>query len=350
MAFRRAAVTERGHQDHASWEAQSGRERDARRAGGAWRLRRPCGHDCARRPTRGGRDETVAGQAVKKLDDFSFAANELPSNFSGKVRSIGSSAFPAELIVEAQWDAARLGHHRFQTEQPRYSILTRIIEAAVLPTAQRYGHGCHDLRAAEQRLVVRSGGPNERPPPGRDWDEEFRSHGTGQPGQARGGPAAHATCRRRRNAADPPGAGVRPVRSRRSSSAPGSPNTLRIPWPVWRWNSARTCSTGSMKSSPRAPSSTRRTTTSPSHRLSQASGGVVAEGARLTPTWSPKGGQIRGRVLRSADSDGQGDAGEAFGLGPKPCGGGRRGPCEVSGPWSWGRPGRSVRPGRSSHR
>jgi aryl-alcohol dehydrogenase-like predicted oxidoreductase len=60
---------------------------------------------------------------------------------SGKVRAIGSSTFPAELIVEAQWAADRGGHHRFRTEQPRYSILSRTIEGGVLPTAQRYGMG-----------------------------------------------------------------------------------------------------------------------------------------------------------------------------------------------------------------
>src|ERR1700728_2983862 len=39
---------------------------------------------------------------------------------SGRVRAIGSSTFPAELIVEAQWTPERRGHHRFRTEQPRY--------------------------------------------------------------------------------------------------------------------------------------------------------------------------------------------------------------------------------------
>ncbi|GIH29386.1 aldo/keto reductase [Acrocarpospora phusangensis] len=60
---------------------------------------------------------------------------------SGKVRAIGSSTFPAELIVEAQWAAEKGGHHRFRTEQPRYSILSRTIEGGVLPTAQRHGMG-----------------------------------------------------------------------------------------------------------------------------------------------------------------------------------------------------------------
>jgi aryl-alcohol dehydrogenase-like predicted oxidoreductase len=60
---------------------------------------------------------------------------------SGKVRAIGSSTFPAEQIVEAQWVAERRGHVRFRCEQPPYSILVRGVEAAVLPTCQKYGMG-----------------------------------------------------------------------------------------------------------------------------------------------------------------------------------------------------------------
>src|SRR6266516_3110714 len=57
----------------------------------------------------------------------------------GKVRYLGSSTFPAEAIVEAQWVAERRGRERFVCEQPPYSILVRGIEAAVLPTCERYG-------------------------------------------------------------------------------------------------------------------------------------------------------------------------------------------------------------------
>ncbi len=60
---------------------------------------------------------------------------------AGKVRAIGSSTFPAEEIVEAQWVAEKRGRERFRTEQPPYSILTRGIERSVLPTCQRYGMG-----------------------------------------------------------------------------------------------------------------------------------------------------------------------------------------------------------------
>ena len=73
------------------------------------------------------------------LDETLAALSDLVH--AGKVRAIGCSTFPAELIVESHWVAERGGHHRFRTEQPRYSILTRIIEGDVLPTAQQFGMG-----------------------------------------------------------------------------------------------------------------------------------------------------------------------------------------------------------------
>jgi aryl-alcohol dehydrogenase-like predicted oxidoreductase len=60
---------------------------------------------------------------------------------SGKVRAIGSSTFPAEQIVEAQWVAASRGHVRFRCEQPPYSIFVRGIEGTVLPVCEKYGMG-----------------------------------------------------------------------------------------------------------------------------------------------------------------------------------------------------------------
>jgi aryl-alcohol dehydrogenase-like predicted oxidoreductase len=59
----------------------------------------------------------------------------------GKIRYAGSSTFPAENIVEAQWASQRRRLERLVSEQPPYSIFARGIEAAVLPTAQRYGMG-----------------------------------------------------------------------------------------------------------------------------------------------------------------------------------------------------------------
>ncbi|HLH28274.1 MAG TPA: aldo/keto reductase, partial [Acidimicrobiales bacterium] len=60
---------------------------------------------------------------------------------AGKVRYIGSSTFPADDIVEAQWVAERRNRERFVTEQPPYSILVRGVEAAVLPRCQQFGMG-----------------------------------------------------------------------------------------------------------------------------------------------------------------------------------------------------------------
>ena len=59
----------------------------------------------------------------------------------GKVRYVGSSTFPASSIVEALWlhDRARVA--RLVCEQPPYSLLSRGIEADVLPTCQRHGVG-----------------------------------------------------------------------------------------------------------------------------------------------------------------------------------------------------------------
>jgi aryl-alcohol dehydrogenase-like predicted oxidoreductase len=60
---------------------------------------------------------------------------------AGKIRAFGSSTFPAEVIVEAQWTAERRGRERFVSEQPPYSLLVRGVERDVLPVCRRYGMG-----------------------------------------------------------------------------------------------------------------------------------------------------------------------------------------------------------------
>ena len=59
----------------------------------------------------------------------------------GKIRAFGSSTFPAHQVVQAQWVSERRGLGRFATEQPPYSLLTRGIEADLLPVAEEYGMG-----------------------------------------------------------------------------------------------------------------------------------------------------------------------------------------------------------------
>jgi aryl-alcohol dehydrogenase-like predicted oxidoreductase len=73
------------------------------------------------------------------IDETLGALSELIH--AGKVRTIGSSTFPASAIVEAQWVAERRGRERFMCEQPPYSLLVRGVEADVLPTCARYGMG-----------------------------------------------------------------------------------------------------------------------------------------------------------------------------------------------------------------
>src|SRR5215468_4807116 len=60
---------------------------------------------------------------------------------AGKIRYLGSSTFPADAIVEAQWVAERRGRERFRCEQPPYSMLVRGVERQVLPACDRYGMG-----------------------------------------------------------------------------------------------------------------------------------------------------------------------------------------------------------------
>jgi aryl-alcohol dehydrogenase-like predicted oxidoreductase len=60
---------------------------------------------------------------------------------AGKIRYFGCSTFPAQEIVESQWVSQRRRLERFVTEQPPYSILTRGIEADVLPVCERHGMG-----------------------------------------------------------------------------------------------------------------------------------------------------------------------------------------------------------------
>jgi aryl-alcohol dehydrogenase-like predicted oxidoreductase len=73
------------------------------------------------------------------LDETLGALSDLVR--AGKVRYAGHSTWPVSAIVEAQWTARERGRERFVCEQPPYSMLTRAIEADVLPTCARYGMG-----------------------------------------------------------------------------------------------------------------------------------------------------------------------------------------------------------------
>lgn len=57
----------------------------------------------------------------------------------GKIRTFGTSTFPAHEIVDAQRVAESRGLMRPRTEQPPYNILARGVERDVLAVAQRWG-------------------------------------------------------------------------------------------------------------------------------------------------------------------------------------------------------------------
>jgi aryl-alcohol dehydrogenase-like predicted oxidoreductase len=73
------------------------------------------------------------------LDETLGALSDLVH--AGKVRAVGTSTFPAELLVESAFVAERRGRERFATEQPPYSVFARGVERDVLPAAQRLGLG-----------------------------------------------------------------------------------------------------------------------------------------------------------------------------------------------------------------
>ncbi len=73
------------------------------------------------------------------IEEILFTLTELVRQ--GKIRSFGSSTFPADRIVEAQWAADKRNLLPFRCEQPNYSIFARDIERFVLPACQRYGMG-----------------------------------------------------------------------------------------------------------------------------------------------------------------------------------------------------------------
>jgi aryl-alcohol dehydrogenase-like predicted oxidoreductase len=75
---------------------------------------------------------TAPDETFGALDDLIAA---------GKILAVGTSTFPANKLVEAQWACARGGFTRPCAEQPPYSILARGVEAEVLPTCVDYGLG-----------------------------------------------------------------------------------------------------------------------------------------------------------------------------------------------------------------
>lgn len=69
-------------------------------------------------------------ETLRALDDLVRA---------GKVRYIGSSTFPAWMVMEGLATSERHNLVRFVSEQPPYNLLDRRIENELVPLAQKYG-------------------------------------------------------------------------------------------------------------------------------------------------------------------------------------------------------------------
>jgi 1-deoxyxylulose-5-phosphate synthase len=69
-------------------------------------------------------------ETLRALDDLVSA---------GKVRYIGSSTFPAWMVMEGLAVSERQNFVRFVSEQPPYNLLDRRIENELVPLAQKYG-------------------------------------------------------------------------------------------------------------------------------------------------------------------------------------------------------------------
>lgn len=76
---------------------------------------------------------------VTPIEETLDALTELVKE--GKVRYIGNSNFMGWEIVEAEWVARTRGTQRFVVAQNQYSLLSRDVEAEVLPACRAYGIG-----------------------------------------------------------------------------------------------------------------------------------------------------------------------------------------------------------------
>ncbi len=76
--------------------------------------------------------ETPIEETLRALDDLVHA---------GKVRYIGCSNYPAWQLADALWTSKLLGLARFESVQPRYNILFRMIEDELIPLSQAHKLG-----------------------------------------------------------------------------------------------------------------------------------------------------------------------------------------------------------------
>lgn len=75
---------------------------------------------------------TPIEETLRALDDLAKA---------GKVRYVGCSNYPAHLLADAVWTSKLHNLARFDSAQPRYNILFRMVEDEILPLCKTHGLG-----------------------------------------------------------------------------------------------------------------------------------------------------------------------------------------------------------------
>lgn len=75
---------------------------------------------------------TPIEETMRALDDLVHA---------GKVRYVGCSNYPAWQLADALWTSKMQNLARYDTVQPRYNLLFRMIEDELLPLCQKHGVG-----------------------------------------------------------------------------------------------------------------------------------------------------------------------------------------------------------------
>jgi 1-deoxyxylulose-5-phosphate synthase len=84
----------------------------------------------------------------------------------GKVRYVGTSTFPAWMIVESIHISEKAGLNRYVSEQPPYNLLDRRIENEVVPVCQRYGLAILPWSPLGGGVLAGKYPPNQQPPDG----------------------------------------------------------------------------------------------------------------------------------------------------------------------------------------
>ncbi|MFC2007956.1 aldo/keto reductase, partial [Chloroflexota bacterium] len=96
---------------------------------------------------------------------------------SGKIRYIGTSNFAAWQLSEARWVSRVNNLHSFVTEQPRYNIIDRKIEAELVPYCQDHNVGIIPWGPLAGGFLAGKYRQGQDVPPGTRLDQPTRIYG-----------------------------------------------------------------------------------------------------------------------------------------------------------------------------